>query len=496
MAATFRGVVEKLVYSGRGLVRSPEHGIVFLSNVVPQEEVSYVLCKTLKRFSNGMVTALHTTAADRTVPQCLHYGKCGGCQLQHLQYGSQVATKKRWIEESFERIARMSVPDFDVVPAPAPFAYRTKVRLSISRDPANARQVQIGYVSTESDVPSQPPSPSRVSNDRMTAHREIVQVTECPIFEGRDDFGRVVSVLREAFSAVDWSAIEACRPSSKSTHHQRNTIGDVLLFSALHSKQNLSCIITVRCQKGLENVWSRLQQRVSTELPGCEVTVHRANHDPSSLQHARGTWEVLLGTPSASDTLHITYSKSSFVQVLPELAETIYRDIVDAVLEQYDQQGYRGCVLDLYGGIGIVGLWLAKHQLVCHSVELDRVLVDCARENAKNNNVHNATFHAMSVEDFMNDNSKASTILSSACVAVLNPPRSGLSDIVRKQLAGCSNIRTVVYMSCDPATLARDVASLFDLGSFQCKSLRAYDMFPQTTHVETVAILERQVHTV
>lgn len=415
---TLTGTVEKCVFGGSGLIRHAGW-VIFVPDVAVGEEVEVVLVEKKKSYFLGALVQVVKTSLLRHNPPCPYFGSCGGCQLQHLQYAEHLRLKVEWLQDAFERIAKQSLPEKILcVPATSQFGYRRKIILHV-------RDGRLGYFSRD--------------------NRTVLEIASCPLFSAHP---ACFDEIREVIRWFEGEAINA----------------EVAVLRTSVDK------VSVRFS-------------FAEELPvNAEAVYAKAK---ASFAH----WEYLWfeNPKSATDTNDVTEivegmtifsSPRVFIQNYPEQSMRIYRDVL-SLLQDDEASGF---VLDLYSGIGILSLMMAKSGRKVLGVELQAESVRLAKKSAAFNGLDSVEFRSAFAEDVGRIKG-----LSRYKTWIINPPRTGLSPKV-VQTALKMKPKRLIYISCMPPTMARDIKMLCE-GGYEIENVSVYDMFPQTTHLETVIAL-------
>jgi 23S rRNA (uracil1939-C5)-methyltransferase len=412
--------IRDLTVRGEGIGSLPDGRTVFVPNAVPGDRARVRVVEEKARFARGELLGLARPSAERRDPRCSLFGRCGGCQLQHLRYQSQVEWKARRIGESLRRIGGLEVQDPPVEPSPLEWGYRNRMSFTLRR----------------------------LGRGRIVAglHRAGLP-------------GRIVSVsdecvLPESPVLQVWTALRAAwGPGAELLPPGRE------LRLTLRRALDGAALVVEGGRPG--GSAEQLMERV----PGLVSVAHRPTG--GSLLH-------LAGPSSTKDRWfgeEVPVSSGAFLQVNRELGEVLQRAVLG---EMGNPSGLR--VVDAYCGVGAFGRRLARHGAAVVGIELDGDAVDAARTEApKGLEILHGRVEALLPAELPADR------------VILNPPRQGLDPSVPVLLRE-RQVPRIVYVSCDPATLARDLARL---GAwYRVRSLRGYDLFPQTTHVETVVVLD------
>lgn len=416
--------VERIVPGGAGLGHAG--GLtLFVPLAAPGDRLRVRVERVKGRVGFAALVEIIAPGADRIEPPCPYFGRCGGCDFQQLSYEAQLRAKVDIVADCLRRIARLAPPaEIHITPSPAAWAYRSRARWQ--HDATNRR---LGYY-------------------ELASHR-VCDVAACPVVlpEVQDALTR----LRAAF--VD----EPTRADSDATN-----AGDMRAETAEAARPP-----------------SAVNFRGDADARG-----HAA---AAEFQAVAGDDGVSLLPPLAEGDRHerartvagerYTFDAECFFQINHALLEPLVAAAVG---------GARGeSAVDLYCGVGLFTLPLARRFARVHGVEGNASAAAYARRNLSDAQLSNASVETAPVGDWLLRRARA---LAPADFVLLDPPRAGAAEAVEGIIA--LRPRRVTYVSCDPATLARDLRALCD-GGYTLDSLSAFDMFPQTHHVETVARLSR-----
>ena len=385
----------------------PDGKTVFVPRTAPGDLIELGEIRQRKRFARARVGRLIEASAERVEPRCPHYveDECGGCQVQHINYETQLKSRSALVGEALRRLARQEVPDPSITPATKTYDYRTKVTLHVSSD---GRKIGL---------------------HRYGRPDQLFDLKWCHI---------TVPELMEL-----WQDLRALRP----------LLPPDLTQVVLRMDRTGGRHVVLRIGPG--EVWSGFEQ-LRRELA-------RRNMSVTIWYQPEG------GAPRAIAGAGEAFPATVFEQVNPEMGDQVRTFAV----QQLGNVGGRR-VWDLYSGIGETTLQLIRLGATVESVELDRRAVAEAEARGPA-----ARRHVGRVEDVLRE-------LHRPDMVILNPPRTGMDARVTADLSRLAPQR-VVYISCDPATLARDLQRMDRL---RLASVQAFDLFPQTSHVETVAVLE------
>lgn len=422
---TIQITIQRLGIHGEG-IGSYEGFTMFVEGALPGERVQAVITDVRKNFGRARAVEFLDTSPHRVKPPCPVFGRCGGCQLMHLDYEHQLETKRQRVVDALQRIGKIDHEVLPCVPSPSPLSYRNKIQL--------------------------PYKDSRLGLYAFNSH-DLVEIERCYIHcpLGEKAFQHIKAILKKS-------------PSEKLRH--------VLIKTAVHTDQVLVILVT----EGESDI-TKLAQHIKTGMPEIQGVVQNINQAPGNVILGPIN-RILEGEGHIMDRicgLNFKVSPASFFQVNPAQAEHLYQK----ALEVCDLKGTE-TVLDAYCGVGTLSLLLAQKAKKAIGVESVAEAISDAQENARLNGIENASFTCALAEDFIGS-------LSNIDAAVINPPRKGCDPLFLEKLIALKP-KKLVYISCDPATLARDLAIL-QTGNYRIKEVQPFDMFPQTTHVETLVYL-------
>ncbi|EKU71557.1 23S rRNA (uracil(1939)-C(5))-methyltransferase RlmD [Selenomonas sp. F0473] len=438
--------IERLGTSGEGVGRY-ENFTVFVPNALAGECVSARIEEVKKTYARGRMTKIHTQSADRVQPRCEIYIDCGGCQLQHLSYEAQLAAKRRQVVDAMTHIGKLPhVPVRETLGAVSPWNYRNKMQFPVG---IHQGRIVVGCFAQGSHriIDTDDCHIQREGNNELAnAVRDIVAQLRIPIYN--EDTHR--GVLRHIVGRVGKD--------------------DELMAVIVTTVKELP-----RRKEFIRMLRARLPRLVSIQQ---NIQTYRNN-----VIMGRDT-VLLWGKPTIRDTLgklsfHI--SPRSFFQVNTAQAEVLY----EQALQYADLHGTETAI-DAYCGTGTITLFLAQKARKVYGIEIVRPAILDAQKNARDNGIKNAEFIVGDATKVMPSLYKQGVRPD---VVVVDPPRAGCTPTVLKTFADMKP-RRIVYVSCNPATLARDLAIMKDLG-YAAQEIQPVDLFPQTSHVETVALITR-----
>lgn len=426
---------------------------VFVPGGVPGDRVRAQVISTKPGYARALVKEVLTPGSQRAGARCPLFGRCGGCQWQEVDYQAQLHWKRHVVVEALTRIGGFQDPLVHAtLGMEDPWYYRNKVHWALARK-EDGKGIRIGLYEARS--------------------HQVVDVEHCYIQHPLNNL--VLDFLRKTLPDFDFPLYD-------------ERTGKGWLRSAFakagHCTNELMIgLVTTRADFPLEEDWVR---RVREQFPGVTSIVQNIHPKPGNALLGEET-RLLWGQDHLFEMigpLKFAISARSFFQVNSEQVERLY----DTVLRDADLQGGER-VVDLYSGTGTIALYLAaKGAGEAFGIEVIPEATRDAIVNARLNGITNAKFLTGKVEE------RLGRLLSEQGrldVAVLDPPRKGCEPSVVEAIAK-SGIPRIVYVSCNPATLARDLKGLVEKGGYRLLEVQPVDMFPQTAHVEAVALLTKE----
>ena len=414
---------------------------VFIRDALPGEDCRIQLLKVSRTAVYARVLERRSVSPHRVVPDCPHYGKCGGCDWRHTDYAGELEWKLQRVNDAFQRIGGLALRAERIVPAPETERYRAKAIFAVGSD--DAGKPVTGFY-------------------RARSH-DVIPVPDCRL--QREDAGLAAKALREWMEAYHIPAWDEMKHKGLIRH--------------LFVRSGMVCIVAA----GKPKQEAALIERLRAALPEVKSIIWNVNRSEGNAVLS-GEFLTLWGSDTVEVTLsglRFRLSPRSFFQVNPKQAETLYALAVEAA-----QLTGAESVVDLYCGAGAIGLLAAPKAKEVTGVEVVPSAVADAGETAALAGIENARFlcadAAEAAAQFASEGMKPDVLF-------VDPPRKGLDPGVIDSIAVMAP-RRVVYVSCDPGTLARDLR-LFAEKGYAAEQATAVDMFPRTRHVETVVLMSR-----
>jgi 23S rRNA (uracil1939-C5)-methyltransferase len=439
--------IESLAYGGNGVARLNGF-VVFVRRGLPGDTVRARVTKVQRRHAEALATEVVAPGPLRVAAPCAHYPACGGCRFQDLAYDAQVATKHQWVADSLQRLAGLSDPPLEpIVPAASQFHYRNKMEYSFT-------QLEDGPT---------------LGLHKAGRWDEVLEIEKCWL---TSDTGNAIrNTIR------DWAREEKLSAYDQETHE--GYLRHLLVREGRTTRQALVQLVTNRGERFDRE---RLIE-VLTAIPEVRSIHWSVNSGAAEITNL--PTELLWGDEAIEEEigdLRFRVRPNAFLQTNTEMAAQLY-----AIAREFAALSGGETVYDLYCGIGTIGLSMAAQALTVWGIEISEESVACAIENQELNAIGNTAFFAGNVGEVLADLRQRA---GDPDVVVVDPPRAGLAGKALRRLGEIGAPR-LVYVSCNPTTLAGDAKRLAEDYGYRLLRARPVDMFPHTPHVECVALLER-----
>jgi 23S rRNA (uracil1939-C5)-methyltransferase len=451
--------ITDLTAEGHGIARL-DRAVVFVEGAVPGDVVDALVRKTRKNYGEAVVQNLVSSSPDRTDPLCTHFGTCGGCKMQHINYSRQLMIKQKAVIDAFERIGKLEFPETEpILGSASQYEYRNRLDFAASDK---------RWLTTEeiaSGAPLQEPALGFHIPGRFD---KILDVDRCHLQE--DLSNRIRNFIRTFAIENGW---EFFHPVT-----QEGFLRNVIIRST--STGEWMVIVVFRSEDALKQ--TALLEKLKQEFP--EITsllyiINGKRNDTIFDQEVHcfsGRDHIL----EQMEGLTFKISAKSFYQTNSAQAYELYKIVRDYAALTGTENVY-----DLYTGTGTIAQFVARHAKRVAGIDYIEDAIRDAAENAQRNGIRNVHFEAGDLKDTLTEEFMARH--GKPDVVITDPPRAGMHPDVTERLLKLEPKR-IVYVSCNPTTQARDIQNLS--GSYSVRRLRPVDMFPNTMHVESVALLE------
>lgn len=434
--------IENLNHNGEGVGRW-QGRVIFVPDTVPGDRIAVRLVRVKPQYAQGKLHQLLEASPDRIRPSCIVADKCGGCQWQHVDYAAQLIAKQNLVRQDLERIGGFEQPLVESVLAIAePMAYRNKASYPVRSNASGV--VQTGYYQKGS--------------------HQLINLNQCPIQDAR--LNPFLMTIKQEIQQRGWSIYD------EQTHQ-----GEVRHLSLRVGRRTGEVLLTLICRSGrLPGLQSQVQ-RWMQDYPDLVGVCLNLNPDRTNAIFGAET-RCLAGRPYLREIfadLEFQIQPNTFFQVNTEQAEALLRCIQTELNLQGDE-----ILVDAYCGVGTMTLPLAKKVKQAIGIESQPEAIAQAQQNAIVNQIENVSFQVGKTEDLLPQ------LNVHPNVVLLDPPRKGCEESAIETLIQ-QQPEKIVYVSCNPSTLARDLKLLSQ--TYTLNRVQPADFFPQTAHVESAAFL-------
>ena len=438
--------VEDLTHDGAGVAKVDGYPL-FIPGALPGEDVQVHVLKTLKSYGFAKLLEVEKASPFRATAPCPVFHTCGGCQIQHLTYEGQMTFKRKLVRDAITRIGKLpDVPVHEVKGMEDPWRYRNKSQIPFGTQDG---RVVAGFYQTRS--------------------HDIADTDICLIQTPEAD--TIMNALKKSLTEI------GIEPYEEETH--RGMLRHLVVRKGRASGEVMVVLVT---KKKKFPQADRVIELIKTAVPDVASIIQNINTEKTNVIFGEET-VTLWGKDVIEDSIgevRFEISARSFYQINPLQTEVLYGQAL-----KYAQLTGEETVIDAYCGIGTISLFLAKQAKLVMGVEIVPEAIEDAKRNAELNGLDNTLFEAGPAEQVIPRWYKEG---KTADVLVVDPPRKGCDEQLLRTILK-QQPKRIVYVSCNPATLARDLRVLED-GGYRTQEVQPVDMFPQTTHCEAVAWLE------
>ena len=453
-------LIETVAAEGKCIARIDGQA-VFVGGVAPDDVVDLKIIRKKKSYLEGKAVKFHEYSKQRTEPFCEHFGLCGGCKWQHLSYQHQVAAKRQQIIDNFERIGKFNFPEINpIITSEDTKFYRNKLEFTFS----NKRWLSHEEVKSEVIIDR-----SGLGFHIPKQFDKIVDIKNC--YLQKEPSNEIRNAIRDfaISNQLSFYNISEFRGLLRNLVIRTSSTGQLMVILQFGEKD----------QKGT----NRIMEFILKTFPQIDSLYYVINLKKNETFHDQ---ELILyaGKPFIEEKIGELIFKigpKSFFQTNTEQAQKLYAKAMEMAKLQGDE-----IVYDLYTGTGTIANYVAKNVHKVVGIETIKEAIDDAMENANLNNISNCSFITGDIKDtltkeFIEQNGNPDVIIT-------DPPRAGMHiDVVETILQAKPN--RIIYISCNPATQARDLARLTD--EYEIEEIQPFDMFPHTHHLENIASLKR-----
>ena len=432
--------ITDLSHDGLGVAKADGFAL-FIPGVLIGETVICRITKVNKAYGNAELVEIVEKSPNRVKPICKIFGKCGGCDLMHMDYASQLNFKKHMAESTFKRIGHLNIIATEIIGMDEPYYYRNKIQVPIGMA---KEKVIAGYYKKKS--------------------HDIIQFDKCYIQP--EYMTDMVHFLRNLANEYKLEVYDEEKKTGNLRHILiRNNYQDDVMLALITHEDKIKDI-------------DMIVEKIINRYPQVKSIIHNINNRGNNVILGND-YKLLYGDENLTEELlglKFSISHKSFFQINLKQTEKLYKRAIEYLNPQDNET-----IIDGYCGVGSITLAIANKAKKVYGIEIVEEAIENAKVNAKLNNIKNVTFLVGKVED------KIDSLLSEGIDSIVfDPPRKGIEEIVLRKTME-TKIKKIVYVSCNVATLARDLAILNE--EYDIKKVSLVDMFCQTAAVEAVALL-------
>ena len=440
--------IEKLSNLGLGIAKVDGY-VIFVENSCPEDIVKVRITKKNKSFAQASIVEIIESSPFRIEPFCKMQKVCGACQLQFIDYNEQLKFKKEIVEDTMYSIFGDKIEVKDVIPSPQNREYRHKIQYPVS-ETKDSKRILAGYYQTSS--------------------HELINIKHCPIQPEYCD--KIIEFIREN--------APICKVSGYYEKTHKGELRHVVIRVSAYNSKNL-VILVVNSDRLTDGI-KKLAEKIYKDLDNISGVGVNFNNKKTNLIFGEKT-QILFGDDYIEEKLCDRIFKigaKTFFQVNPKTADNIFNYVKDYIKSNYKTP----TILDAYAGISTFGICLSDVASMVTTVEEVKESVDLANKIIKENNINNVETKCTDAELFFKECLNQG---KSFDITVLDPPRKGCTKESLNYAMKLTR-QSIVYVSCNPATLARDLKYLKEQGA-KLGHVQPFDMFPHTYHIENVVII-------
>ncbi len=457
-------VIEKMIIEEAGAegkcIGRHDGKIVFVPFAAPGDIADIMLVRAKKNYCEGFLREIHTQSPERVEPKCEHFGDCGGCKWQHLSYKAQVAMKSKHVADNFKKIANLETEMMPVIASDKDYYYRNKLEFSFS---------DLKWIIKQDE--NQDKEMRALGFHIPRRFDKILHINECH--------------LQPQYSNTIRNTVYKTALEMNLSFFNRKTQEGLLRNLIIRNNQQGKWMVSLVVKEENDTVFQFLTI-LKEKLPKVHSWIYIINNKKNDSMDGL-KYKVFDGPEFLEEEMeHLKFEVSplSFYQTNHTQAYELYK-------KARELAGLSGneIVYDLYTGTGTIALFIAPFAKKVIGIEYVEAAIANANSNAELNAVENCTFYCGDLaktltDDFIAENGQPDVIIT-------DPPRSGMHPDVVQQILKVAP-QKIVYVSCNSATQARDIALMKD--QYEVSYLQAVDMFPQTHHIEAVALLVNRFH--
>lgn len=423
--------------------------VIFVPGTVIGDRVKIKISKELKNYSFGEIVEIEKPSDFRVQPLCEHFGICGGCSLQNLQYEKQIELKKEYLENTLKKIANLDLKITTKFLSPEIYFYRNKMEFAFGKENGN---LIIGLR-------------ERVIPYNKNYKKKVVPIKRCLIFSEKVE--KIFPLVLDFFQTLK---IEPYDPFTKK--------GQLRHLVVKESKNKKEIMIIIVTKKEIKINFEKLVTILCDKIKEIK-SIYWVGNDQIADVVAYEEKKLLFGSPFIEETMDkfsFRIYPETFFQPNTKCAEILYKKLVEEIEKNEN-------ILGLYCGTGPIEIFVSEKSKSVVGIDWEVSNINTAKENCEINKIENCKFYAERAEKFLNlINLKFDRI-------IVDPPRGGLSKKVIHKIVK-TNCKNITYISCNPSTLARDLKEFIENG-YEIEKIFLFDFFPHTSHLESLCFLRK-----
>jgi len=459
--------IEKLAFGGRGVARINGY-VLFINDVVPGQTVTARVIKTRSSFAEAKLIDVKEKSDIETNPRCKYFYHCGGCKHQNIKYDAQLEILRAQVEDVYRRVGNIDgIPIENVLASPKTFRYRNKMEFAFSN-----RRWKIG---SEDDESLDFALGLRAPNNYYKA----IDINDCLI--APEESGIILKVVKDFCLS---EGLEAYDPKS-----HKGLLRHLVVRKGYKTNEIMVNLIINTKDKSWIDTFEKLARKLAESIANLKSFILSFYTGLAGIADFE-EYYVLLGKDFIEEKIFdLTFriSPRSFFQTNSLMVETLYQKAIEL-----GELKAKDVVWDLYCGTGSISLCVARHVSRVYGFEIVKEAIIDAKTNAEVNKISNVEFIECNLDRFFRTNKSFLKEVPHPDVLILDPPRAGMHPKLVTDVAKISP-RKIVYISCNPATQARDIKALIEHGEYTVGKIQPVDMFPHTPHVEVITTLSKKL---
>ncbi len=459
--------IEDLAFGAQGIARVDDF-VIFVDRAIPGQTVQVRIQKKKKTHAQARILRVLEPSPLEQEPECVHFGACGGCSLQHMVYKEQLAAKERQVFDSLRRLGKLDQFITEpILPSPDPFYYRNKMEFSFSRKRwLSPQEIESGVKGLQDDG-------LFLGLHAKGFFDKVINVHDCKL---------LAPLTNDIVESTRKFALQSGLPAYSTHDHS----GFYRFLIIRHCKNTSDLMVNLVTHDHDTHIAQAYRRLMTDRFPQITSLINSTTQSWASVAFSEEEY-LLAGKSTVLEKLgNLTYeiSSNSFFQTNTRQAKQLY----DLVLDYAGLSGQEN-VYDLYCGAGSISLYVSGQARKVIGFEAVEQAVHDAERNSRRNDIHNCEFLAGDLRDLLNDTTQVIEQYGKPDVMIIDPPRSGMHPKTVQAILAL-NPNRIVHVSCNPTTLARDLAVLCQ-EQYKLTRVRPVDMFPHTAHVEVITLLEK-----